>query len=720
MITTISILKKFIDFVNINLTAEIINCIIMIHFFELIKNGIGLSRIGKIKIHKSSKKSIYTPNIIIPFKQFFSNNAEFIDSFGCHDIFIISEEKYLKEEILNKRFGESFFLYTHYGTLQKFQEILEEKKEIFHNSNIIPIIPFNIPTISINKKFSENEIKNHLKNIEIILKDNPNINFGLSIKIYKDFDLFNLYISLIENNINIKILNFIDLFKNLTYYRRIIDLIKDIKENLDNNLVLMASGTIISNYLPILVYFGFDLVDSSYSLLISSNNLYESIETLLPISKIKFLPCSCLSCEGKLSKLLGEKHSTEKIDLLCYHNLLTIKNYMNKTVQYLHTEDFRNFVEKSSLNNPNFISLLRIFDKAYYNFTKNYSQLNQKNKIINCLGPSSYYRPDFNYFRNKINENFEPESWTKLIVLFPCSAKKPYSLSKSHKKFLKILRKIPEFPAIQEIILTSPLGLIPRQLEDIYPAHSYDIPVTGDWDNEEIKISSKMLIRVLNKFNKDIPIICHLNGRYLDIVNQTEKEIEHKFFYTDMKEHPTSNDSLDHLNILIQKHISSYLPDASITKENYLSNTWLRKFKKIIDFQFGSGLGTLLINNEIKYRKNKLHTKIEIFNSNTKSIIGNFEISSGKIQLAIKGAEKIAFEKDFLKYIVFDGSNISGNTLFRPGIIDFSSDLYTNDNVCIFDKEKKNVIGMGNMIVSSEFIKNTTSGRVVKLYEIKK
>ncbi|MBN1214076.1 MAG: DUF5591 domain-containing protein [Candidatus Lokiarchaeota archaeon] len=692
----------------------------MVFFFDLIKTRINLSRIGKIKIHNATKKSVNTPNIIIPFKQFLSNNAEFIDSFGYHDIFMISEEKYLKEDILNKMFGESIFLYTYYGLLTKFHEILNEKNELFFKSNIIPIIPFNIPTVSINNNFSEYEIKNYLENVEIILKDNPKIDFGLSIKLFKDFDMIKLYLSFIKKNKNIKILNFIDLFDNLTYYRRIIDVIKNLRENLDSNLVFMISGTIISYYLPILIYFGFDLIDSSYSLVISSHNLYDSIETLLPLTKIKNLPCSCLACKGKLVELIGDTKSPEKIDLLCYHNLSTIKNYMNKTIQFLHTEDFRNFVEKSSMNNPNFISLLRIYDKDYYNFAENFSQIIQKNKIVNCLGPSSYYRPDFNYFRNNIIQNFTPEPSTRLIILFPCSAKKPYSESKSHQKFLKILRNHPEYPEFQEFILTSPLGIIPRQLEDIYPAKSYDIPVTGDWDEDEIKITSEMLIRLINKYDKNIPIICHLEGKYVDIAQNAEKALENKFIYTDIKENTTSNESLDHLNNLIHSFKTLYIIDEGVEKERSISKMWIRKFRKIIDYQFGRGIGNLLINKEVYYRKNRLKTKIEIFHSDKKDIIGKFEISSGKIELTIKGAKKIAFAKNFSNYLIFDGIKINGNTLFKPGILEIKPNIHPNDNVCIFDKSKENIIAVGNMIVSSQYVKNTNFGRVVDLYEIKK
>ena len=42
-------------------------------------------------------------------------------------------------------------------------------------------------------------------------------------------------------------------------------------------------------------------------------------------------------------------------------------------------------------------------------------------------------------------------------------------------------------------MVTSPLGLVPRDLEEVWPAGHYDIPVTGDWTRDEINRVTKMI-----------------------------------------------------------------------------------------------------------------------------------------------------------------------------------------------------------------------------------
>jgi archaeosine synthase len=392
---------------------------------------------------------------------------------------------------------------------------------------------------------------------------------------------------------------------------------------------------------------------------------------------------------------------------------------MNKIKQYLNFEDYRAFVEKSSLDDTNLISLLKILDKEFYGVIKYETPLKQKGKVIKCFGPSSYYRPDFQYFRERTIKTFEPEPWTSLIIILPCSAKKPYSESKSHKKFYSIIRKFPEFPAFQEIILTSPLGCIPRQLEIIYPANSYDISVTGEWDNEEVSITSEMLTRIIEKYDPNIPIICHLKSEYQEIINRADSKLPHYFIFSEISEKTTSTESLQSLEKLIFKYKNKYKPKKGNLRSETYSKTWTRKFCKILDYQFGHGVGNKIISNGLKLNRNRPANQIELIDLKTQEKLGVFKYSTGQITLSTPGLERLIHSYQSLdaNYIVFDGEEIKGNTLFRAGVLDYSRDLIPSNQVVILDKRKKKIIGSGELIVGSNFIKKSRSGRIVKINE---
>ncbi|TFG30266.1 MAG: hypothetical protein EU532_01385 [Promethearchaeota archaeon] len=686
-------------------------------FFELLKKKIGFSRIGRITITSQNRKYIPTPNIIIPLINNFIEQADFVENFEDNDFFIFSNEDFFKKKYSHEKFQSKCLIYIHKGTLDKFQQIISRNRQKIIKNNIIVIIPFNIPTTAINKEFAKQEIKNYLNIATKIVKNDLDIKFGLTFRIFDFFELIDLYFEIVKNHENIKILNLADLFDNFSKFRNIIRNILAIKQNLDNNLVILASGRIIPKFYPLLIYLGVDLIDSTFLLYLSSENFYNSIEYLLPIYKIKYLPCSCVACRGELKNLLGEKYSSEKIDLLSLHNLISAKIYTNKIIQYLRYEDFRAFIEKSSLDDPNLISMLRILDRQHFEIIKYETPITQKNKKINCLGASSYNRPDFQEFRERTIRTFEPEKNTRMIILFPCSAVKPYSDSKSHKKFLSILRKFPQFPDFQEFILTSPLGAIPRQLENIYPANSYDIPVTGDWDNEELNITAGMLIKLLEKYNHNIPVVCHLEDVYLEILDRVKREIKNKFYISDINKKITSKESLGSLERLITSNLHELDSTSERNQLFSFTKTWIRKFAKIVDYHYGPGTGEKLLSNGIKIKKSRINTQLEILDIKDKKSIGVFKFDTGQLDLTIKGATFLKPFSDLSSIIVFNGDKITGNTLFHPGVLEYSNELIPRNNVIILNKNKEKVIGMGHLIVGSNIIKNTKTGRVVNIYE---
>ena len=50
-------------------------------------------------------------------------------------------------------------------------------------------------------------------------------------------------------------------------------------------------------------------------------------------------------------------------------------------------------------------------------------------------------------------------------------------------------------------MVTSPLGLVPRDLEETWPASHYDIPVSGEWSLDEISRTKIMLTSLIERNN---------------------------------------------------------------------------------------------------------------------------------------------------------------------------------------------------------------------------
>ena len=147
----------------------------------------------------------------------------------------------------------------------------------------------------------------------------------------------------------------------------------------------------------------------------------------------------------------------------------------------------------------------------------------------------------------------------------PCSAKKPYRYSKSHRRFSREINDV----LATEISITSPLGLVPRELEELWPASNYDIPVTGHWDAEEKLIVKDTLSGILNRFSFEL-IINHsgfsLGSEFCGInVIETTNET----FHEEIKK------AKEELNLEIKIQKKRQIEYQMISDWNYGTSNWL-------------------------------------------------------------------------------------------------------------------------------------------------
>ena len=94
--------------------------------------------------------------------------------------------------------------------------------------------------------------------------------------------------------------------------------------------------------------------------------------------------------------------------------------------------------------------------------------------------------------------------------------------------------------------------------------------------------------------------------------------------------------------------------------------------------------------------------------------MGVFNFPLGQIALNINGAQRLSLFSSS-NILVFNDKQIRGNTLFRPGILEFSNNLIPSNYVFILDQDKQNIVGVGQLIVGSNFIKNSKTGRIAKI-----
>ncbi|MHB8584495.1 MAG: archaeosine synthase subunit alpha [Thermoplasmatota archaeon] len=283
--------------------------------------------------------------------------------------------------------------------------------------------------------------------------------------------------------------------------------ITQMREALGFGSIVYAPGVGLPHELSLLLYAGIDLVDSVAVLMAASSGSYLTPEGPVAASGMEKddLPCACPACaRGDLSR-------TGLIE----HGLAAQRMELSRIRTAVREGRLRELVEQRIRALPNLAAHLRRFDYEAHPYFEERAPLVREGRLF-ATSKESIYRPEIERWRRRLAERYTRPPSARVLALLPCSARKPYSRSKTHRILETGLRRVANRAAVHEVILTSPLGLVPRELESIYPAAHYDLPVTGHWDDDE-RTMIRMALTSLLARNPYDAIIVHLEEVEMEI-----------------------------------------------------------------------------------------------------------------------------------------------------------------------------------------------------------
>jgi len=242
-----------------------------------------------------------------------------------------------------------------------------------------------------------------------------------------------------------------------------------------------------------------------------------------------------------------------------------------ETRSAIENNSLRELAQSQSLSSPRLVEHMRNFDKMMNKESGFLSQVVPESTSLRIHSVESHDDPIIVDWVDFItNEYQSPSGLDDILVLLPCSARKPYSFSRSHKSFHRAMNH----NAAHEVMVTSPLGLVPRDLEEVWPAGHYDIPVTGDWTQDEIIRVTKMIDSLVARNNYRV-IINHSGMEY---------DCEVPVIDTRMGESATSNSALKRLGEAVQENMRVKRRSGetmnldkfrSVARFHYLNDSWL-------------------------------------------------------------------------------------------------------------------------------------------------
>jgi len=305
--------------------------------------------------------------------------------------------------------------------------------------------------------------------------------------------------------------------------RNYVDWLIGLKEKTPIDTVWYAPASGLPSNVHILCYSGFDMFDFRAVDLKTAQKRFCTPEGEFPADALDSGICTCSGCREKNLKM---------------HNRQALLHEIALVTRFIEESQLRDLVESRCRLNAAQVAIMRHLDNQYQ-FMERYTPV-ARSGVMRANSGESLQRAEVRRFAERVITRYLPPK-TDVAVLLPCSAKKPYSLSQSHRKFGQAVAG-----RAHELIVTSPLGLVPRELECIYPAGHYDVPVTGYWDAEECAVISEILTRYF-KLHPYRRIIAHLEGGALKVAKLAAENCGITLEYS-CEEHPTGEAALNRLD----------------------------------------------------------------------------------------------------------------------------------------------------------------------------
>ncbi|MFH1402807.1 MAG: DUF5591 domain-containing protein [Candidatus Altiarchaeota archaeon] len=173
----------------------------------------------------------------------------------------------------------------------------------------------------------------------------------------------------------------------------------------------------------------------------------------------------CKSVDDSVEYALKHSDSIVLINLLPHSNAPLFKKWVAGEWSFL---DRRGFDEATArwADNPK-IEL----DYETFKFTPQFPD--HMKTPINGVGEEYLTHPYFEAWQDYLDRFYQPSERKKTLLLLPCSYRKPYSESKTHKEIIGVIGEIGGRDRIHEVMLSN-AGVIPREFEDRYPFNAYD------------------------------------------------------------------------------------------------------------------------------------------------------------------------------------------------------------------------------------------------------
>ena len=457
-----------------------------------------------------------------------------------------------------------------------------------------------------------------------------------------------------------------------------VDAIVTTRDAVPADSALYLSGVATPANVATLVYAGVDLVDADRAVVRGTQGRYLTTDGHQFLEDLDELPCACPACQTPRAEF-------DREDCVA-HNVNALAAELKRVRRRIRDGCLRDYVEGQARHDQWLTATTRRLDQQYSYLEQRVPVL-RRAEITAATG-DTLRRVEIQRFAERVTTRYR-NRFDAPLVLVPCSASKPYSESQSHGQF---------HDAIQwrghVVSMTSPIGVVPQELECTYPAQHYDSVVTGEWTATEIEFVADVLEAYLRR--ADYPhIVAHVPDEgYREIIERATASLDYDPTFT-VADHPTTEESLAALEDTLDG-------EETYRKREREHNT----VRAIADYQFGSpeypGAGDDLFPD---LQTEAFYPKLRVADTDGEQLAAMVP-QYGVLSLTLSGARQWVESPVPTKRVEIDDFVPHGSVL-APGVVDASDDIRPGDEVVI---EGPSAFAVGRAEMSGPEMAESTRG----------
>ena len=264
-------------------------------------------------------------------------------------------------------------------------------------------------------------------------------------------------------------------------YAELVDLVMTAKQNLPLDRPAHLFGAGHPMMFALAVAMGCDLFDSAAYVLYARDGRYMTSEGTLHLDELSYLPCECPVCAGHSPNEIRRVPQDERVKLLARHNLHVTFGELRRIRQAIVEGSLWEHVELRCRAHPRLLEGLRRLVR-YQDFVERSDPVTKPSAFC-YLGEESMDRPEVVRHRKRLEERYEPPPLPILALLPVFEGGWP---------------KLEEPERTHLVRLVPPFGVVPEELEEVYPLGQFQVP--RELDAMQIKLVGEALSRFLGRY----------------------------------------------------------------------------------------------------------------------------------------------------------------------------------------------------------------------------